>query len=245
VTIPFPKEHGVWAMLAASIITGAAIAGSFRPMVLSTAAGLSLLFMAKAPLKSILRNLAGKNSFAWLSAYVLAAVPLLFPLLPHIPAAIASLAALVTIAVGPVYVLAMRNRTEMRISSEIPAMAVIALAAPFANAAAGGESSYVMSSIWLLGLLYYSASSFRVRTVPGSNLLRPALAYYAVLAIGLGIAAAGGKIPALAAIAFMPLLENAYRTFRPSREKLSLLGRIELVKLALFTALMIAGFVRT
>lgn len=229
-------------MLAASIITGSAAAGSFNPTVLSTAAALSLLFMAKAPLKSILRNSPDKGAFAWLAGYVVAASLLIFPLLPHVPIQLAVVAAVVVIIVGPVYLLAMRDRKEMRLSSEIPAMAVISLAAPFAYTAAGGESTGVMLSIWLLGLSYYAASSFRVRTVPGSNLLKPALAYYAVLATGLTIAVIGGIIPPLAAIAFLPLVENAFRALRPAREKISRLGRIELVKLAVFTTLMIAGF---
>lgn len=241
---PFPKEHGVWAMLAASIITGAAVAGSFNATVLSAAAGMLLLFMAKAPLKSILRS-PDKGAYAWLAGYVVAAALLLLPLAPRIPASLAVLAAVVIIGAGPVYVRAMLQKKEMRIASEIPAMAVIALAAPFAHAAAGGKSTDAMFSIWILGLLYYAASSFRVRTVPGSNLLRPALAYYAILAIGLAIAAGCGKIPNLAAIAFIQLVENAFRALRPAREKISRLGRIELVKLAVFTALIIAGFVRT
>lgn len=239
--IPFPKEHGVWAMLLTSLIIGFAVGGSVGFAGISVVLSLSLLLMAKAPLKSMLRSFEPVHLY-WSIAYLLLSGLFLLPFLPLITPRLAILSAMVMLPAVPVYLAALFYKREMQITYEIPAMALLSLSASFSYTAAGGADTTTMFSLWLLGLLYYSASSFRVRSSPKSRTLNAGLIYYSILLLSICTAAALGLIPALAGLAFLPILENIWKTLRPRKEKISTLGRTELLKTIIFATFAIIGY---
>lgn len=240
-TLPFPKEHGVWAMLATSLVIGFAVVGAFDGAGLSMAASLAFLLMLKAPLKSFLRR-RRRNDLLWAALYLSASGLFLLPFLPRITGSLATLTALVMIPSVPIYLTGLARKKEMQIAYEIPAMALLSLAAAFAYTGSGGTSTRIMVSIWLLGFLYYASSSFRVRFHPGSPSRATGLFYDTVLIGTVLIALILGWIPVAAGAAFLPLLEDVWRGFHPKKERFSDLGKIELVKTVFFAGLLIAGY---
>jgi len=232
-TIPFPREHGVWAMLGASLTGGFLIAGRIDRVGLSLVIGLSLLLMSKAPIRDFLREPA-RSQALWAGTYLMLSSLFLLPALPRLPRGLIVLSLVVMSAAVPLYLAAMRKRKEMRIKYEIPAMALLALAAPYAYAVSGGKDIGVMMTIFVMTFVYYSGSSFRVRSTPGSKSLRPGLVYDLAAIGGVFTAALAKLIPGIGVLAFLPFLENVWRALRPKREKLSYLGRVELLKVGIY-----------
>ena len=241
VKFPFPKEHGVWAMLASSLAGGFLIAGQIDLTGVSLLLGLSLLFMSKAPLRDLLRNPSRAHAL-WTAGYLGASGLLLFPGLLRLPHSIIVLSLLVMAPSVPVYLLAMHQRKEMRIRYEIPAMALLALAMPYAYSVSGGTNIRVALSIFLLTFFYYSGSSFRVRSTPESKSLRAGLFYDTAVVAGVLVFAAFKVLPPLVALAFLPFIENIWRAIKPQREKLSHLGRIELVKVVVYLFFLVLSY---
>jgi hypothetical protein len=240
-TIPFPKEHGVWAMLAVSVIIGSGAAGSFTTASAALSISLFFLLTSKAPIRSLLRG-DDKNSIWWCLAYLTLSGLFMLPMIPLMSIDLFILTTAVMLPAVPIYLYAMWKKREMRIGYEIPAMLLLALAAPFAYAAAGGTQLKVMLILLALCFLYYAASSFRVRSTPGSKSLKAGLAYDTLLIAGVAMAASSALIPPLAALGFLPILENAWRALSPKKEKLSQLGRVEVIKIVIFATFMIAGY---
>lgn len=228
-------------MLVASLTAGFAIAGKIDAVGVSLVASLFFLLMSKAPLRDVLRG-PTPSALQWFIAYIALSGLFLVPTLYRLTPPLILLASITMLPAIPVYLYAMRRRKEMHIRFEIPAMALLALAAPFAYTVSGGGDVLVMFSVFILTLLYYSGSSFRVRATPVSKSLRTGLAYYiavltAVFAFGLM-----GVIPKLAMGAFLPFFENVWRAVRPKREKISLLGRIEMAKVTVYLVFLIAAY---
>lgn len=241
VKFPFPKEHGVWAMLASSLAGGFLIAGQIDLTGVSLLLGLALLLMSKAPIRDFLRNPVQPHAL-WAAGYLGASGLLLYPALVRLPPGILILSGLVMAPSVPVYLLAMHRRKEMRIRYEIPAMALLALAMPYAYSVSGGPDTGVAFSIFLLTFLYYSGSSFRVRSTPESKSLRAGLLYDAAVISGVLILAVSGTLPPVVALAFLPFLENIWRALNPRREKLSHLGRIELLKVVVYLFFLVLAY---
>ncbi len=238
---PFPKEHGVWAMLASSLAGGFLIAGQIDLTGVSLLLGLALLLMSKAPIRDFLRNPVQPHAL-WAAGYLGASGLLLYPALVRLPPGILILSGLVMAPSVPVYLLAMHRRKEMRIRYEVPAMALLALAMPYAYSVSGGPDTGVAFSIFLLTFLYYSGSSFRVRSTPESKSLRAGLLYDAAVISGVLILAVSGTLPPVVALAFLPFLENIWRALNPRREKLSHLGRIELLKVVVYLFFLVLAY---
>jgi len=242
--IPFPKEHGVWAMLFTSLAIGFAVAGRITGAGAGVCLSLSMLLMLKAPLREMFRGRRTPRLTAWALLYSFLGGLSILPFLPRVTPELAVLTGAVMGICVPVYLYGLARRREMQARFEIPAMALISLSAAFAYRSAGGEDGGLLLRLWLLCFLFYAASSFRVRSTPRSATRIPGLAYTGVVLILAGGAALTGTLPPLAALAFAPLLEDLWRGLRPRKESFSALGRIELAKTLVFAVLLVAAFRR-
>ncbi len=226
---PFPKEHGVWAMMYVSFTVGVVIAGSRNPVIYPTAVGLFFLLTLKAPLTAFLRKLDGVSAF-WTAVYGTLAGLLMLPALFDMPRGLPYLALAVMVPAVPVYLWALASRKEMKIHFEAVAMALLSLAGPWGYASAGGNDTTAMIALWAFLVVFYVPSSFRVRFSPSSRHLKTGAVLTSILLVTIGTAALAGALSWLIVLAYLPLLEDLWRAMNPRKEPISLLGRIELAK---------------
>ena len=159
----FSPEHGVYVVLWASFLTGAAAAQDWTGATTLALICAFLGFQAEHPwILQIKQRKSLKVRFCvWGSLYSIAALSIaawLFfetPLLAWIYAG--AIVAFILDAISVWY------REQKSISNEILAFAAVCLSAPFAFIATTGTVSFTIVGLWLLNTLFFSSTIFNIK----------------------------------------------------------------------------------
>ena len=164
-----PAEHGAWIWLLGPLVLGAAAARRFSPdLLLLLGAGLAV-FLLRQPLTLAVKSLSGRRggdqlqpALAWATAYGLAAIVFLLPLVLRGHARLLWLG-LPGLAVFGLHLRLVSQRRERRQPGvEILAAGALALGAPAAYWVAGGPSTGVALLLWLIAWFQAAASIVHV-----------------------------------------------------------------------------------
>ncbi|HEY4716558.1 MAG TPA: YwiC-like family protein [bacterium] len=248
---PFTREHGSYGMAIASFIIGAGTAGKFSFISLTTLGGIILLIMAKFPLSIIIqrRNLEKgmtKRIFFWAFIFTFHGLMLLAPLLKILNMEQISLLGILAVSHAAIYFFAIAIMKERTLPAEIAGISTIALSGIFGYVSAGGTNTATALMLWLIILLYYSASVFKVRSLVDKGrkeFFRKINFIYPVTCILVTSAFAYFElIPYLVLLSFIPLLENIYSNFSELNynfNRLRKVGWTEVLKSAVFGIILI------
>ncbi|GBE57788.1 hypothetical protein BMS3Abin01_00709 [bacterium BMS3Abin01] len=230
--LSLPREHGAWAMLLVPFLTGAMVGAVTAPpdwwLLAAGLSGTLLLFTARPPLLLLFKRRTRSGGFGEgarrLAINVLvpamaAAVLYLWLILCHDLGKMLILAA-VGLPLFAIHLAFVDRRRERSAAAEMVGVALLTLTAPLAYGIATGGLDAVAWWLWLLNGLYFSTSIFYVKMRMTASRLRenrpgwrrklvPArntMAYSALAAALLAVAAGSGRIPAAAPAAYLPLL---------------------------------------
>jgi hypothetical protein len=233
--IPIPKEHGTWAMLyipmlLALVLTGVLNLKSFLFFLAVTA-----LFFLRDPLESsvrlrILRVHERRRYFDLWS--------LIFALIALIPGTILVLYwglsellwfAVLFLAAFVIHLSLSHYRLERGIFSQLIAVVALTSSAPGMQYAVTASLSSITWSLWILSILFFSSSVFYVkmhikRHMQKSNtrsITMKCFGYHAFLMLILVALTLYNFIPALAVIAFVPVVLRIFTSI-PSSNRLNL-----------------------
>lgn len=248
--VPMPREHGAWAMLIVPVWVGIGAAGVVSGPVILFALTAFGFFLLRYPLMLAIKSrapAARANALRWSAAFLAftlvwsAALVILSPNWLLIPLGALGFASLA------VYLWNSARRAEMTTAGEWTGIAGLALGAPGAYSVSTGRLDTTAVMLYLLNLFYFGGTvfyvKFKVREQP--RLVRvsdPWIArlwagrvtlVYHLLVLALVASFAGlGILPALAPIAFIPVVCKAIggvvTSPSPSRLNLRRLGFIEL-----------------
>ncbi len=224
--MPIPKEHGAWAVLYASFLSGAASVGRFEMEILFFWVVVTALFLARHPLSRLARLRAvgpidaDKFNY-WMYWFVIylgvglaATVPLLFYYQLWYLIPMGSVAVLVLLA----HPYLSGKRAERRLLGEFLGVFGLTLAAPGAYYVMQGRLDDVGLLLWFWNLLYFTSGIFYVKMrvgcfarKPDAHLLLWQCAFYHLLLLFLVTTCVwwGGVSP-LFLIAFLPIVVRAF-----------------------------------
>jgi hypothetical protein len=220
---PLPREHGAWAMLVIPLLLGFAAAGRPRAATLMLVPGMVLLFLARSlGIPAAARTLQGRSSplgylrqrWFWTAAYASGAAAAFGTAWaaadpPARPAALA--AGIFVFVLGSAHAALALARKDRTLVGETIGMAGLAGGAPLVTACAGRPLDGRAAGLALLALAYFVSAAAFVRAFGALGTNRRAaflgcIAPHAVLVAFLGALWAVGWIPALALLAFVPVL---------------------------------------
>lgn len=249
---PLPREHGTWAWLLVPALTGLfAITQPSLPAWLLFAASI-LGFFLRAAMESW--RASRPRELRYLAWALLFGIGLHLAVVPPVTHwdrwVLLPLGA--GIALGPLSVGAIRwLRVRRRVLSEAVVVASLSLLAPSVAYAGTGEFDMWTGFLWLPATLYlwggitYVRLSLAPDTARSAGLRqerrRAAILYHAALIPALAAAVAGGAMPGLAALAYVPMMAKAaYRIWRnTSTVEVTKLGIWEVIHAGLFVGLLI------
>ena len=254
----FPRAHGAWVMFAAPFVVAAGVAGRFDlPAGLLLAAGLAL-FLADAPLMALVRGRQRARAVRWATAYGLVGGAATAALLVHYRLLILIPFGLFGLAVMGVRLFQASIREDRSVGAELLSLAGFSASAPATYAVLTGYLDLTALLLWALHALFFGSSVFyvkmRVQTVahrrrPGtqedeSDFGRATVCYHATLAFLVSILAVAGHLPALAALAFAPIVLRALWAVarRPDDLRLWRIGAAETGYAVAFAVLVVMAF---
>ena len=224
--MPIPKEHGAWAVLYVSFLSGAASVGRFEVEILIFWVVVTAFFLARHPLSRLARLRAvgpidaDKFNY-WMYWFVIylgvglaATVPLLFYYQLWYLIPMGSVAVLVLLA----HLYLSGKRAERRLLGEFLGVFGLTLAAPGAYYVMQGRLDDVGLLLWFWNLLYFTSGIFYVKMrvgcfarKPDAHLLLWQCAFYHLLVFFLVTTCVwwGGVSP-LFLIAFLPIVVRAF-----------------------------------
>jgi hypothetical protein len=240
-TAPKPKEHGAWGMLYIPLITAAGIAGTFNVRVLLVAAMVTLVFLSQRPYAQLVSSPAVRKdpgllrrNLTWLAGYWVSALLLLSWLY-----VVYDLVALprflwIAIPIAAAFTLFLWKNRVRSVPAELIGICGLTLTAPLAHYAAVGEIQSLGFWLWALCILYFGSSVFFVKAVVGSFLksrhkaiaettvtTRACVFYHVGLVLLLVSLVVLNRIPALAMIAFAPVIARGFFGIPRLQPKLS------------------------
>ena len=264
-SVPLPKEHGSWAMLAVPLIIGFVVAAqwSWRSiwLILATLG----LFLVRFPIDTLIktrRRHAADRAGLIRWAVIYGSIAMLCGLRLIV---VDRLYALIGLSlIGAVLLLyhwwLVDRRKEMSVRGELAGIFGLALGAPLAYYVATGMLNGTALGLWIVNALYFGGTVFYIKLKVRQQPKEPApdrvserlvkakacLSYQSVVLTLVILLVALHRLPALAVLAFVPMtLKVVYGATRwQDRKSLSLprLGMIEMVHSALFAVLIIAVF---
>jgi archaellum biogenesis protein FlaJ (TadC family) len=264
-SIPLPKEHGSWAMFSVPLIIGLAVAGTWQwrsALLIFAALG---LFMLRFPIDTMIKTRKRPTTDrAWLIRWAgvygsiavicggwLVAVDRLYGLIGF---------GVIGAALLVYHWWLVDRRKEMSATGELAGIFGLALGAPLAYYTASGQIDSTALALWIVNALYFGGTVFYIKLKVRQQPKEPApdrmserlvkakacLSYQSSVLTLVILLVAFQRLPALAALAFVPMtLKVLYGAARwQDRKSLSLprLGMIEMAHSALFAVLIIAAF---
>ncbi|HEX9074404.1 MAG TPA: YwiC-like family protein [Anaerolineae bacterium] len=259
---PLPREHGAWAMLIVPVWVGIGTAGVVSGPVILFALTAFGFFLLRYPLMLAVKSrapTARANALRWSAIYGVltlvlgAALVFLTPNWLLVPLGALGFASLV------VYLWNAAHRAEMTTAGEWIGIAGLALGAPGTYLVATGKLDVTAVALYLLNLFYFGGTvfyvKFKVREQPRlarvsdhwSALLwagRVTLAYHLLVLVIVASFAILGIVPALAPIAFIPVVCKTIGGVATSSSRLNLrrLGLIELGFTTVFALLVLIAY---
>ena len=262
-SIPPPlitREHGSWAVLIVPMLVSAAVVGKCTIDFLLLAMAAFLLFLAYVPAQVVLREFSGmpqrpeklRQARFWGTGYGLATLCIAVPLLlkGH-PLLFAFGIVGIFTFVSNFYLTKAFGKT---IATDLIAVAGLALSGPGTYYVLTGDIDRTAASLYLLNFLFFGCSVFYVHMeIRASAAKNSALSlsgrisqgklnllYHAAVVVIIGILATVHLTPAVAILAFVPMLAHAvYGTLTLSRRvRFKKLGFILLGQSLLFGMLL-------
>ncbi len=259
---PLPREHGAWAMLIVPVWVGIGTAGILNAPAIVFALTAFGFFLLRYPLMLAVKSRAPTaRAFAlrWSAIYGVltlalgAALVILAPNWLLIPLGTLGAASLA------VYLWNAAHRAEMTTAGEWVGIAGLALGAPGAYLVATGRLDVTAAALYLLNLFYFGGTvfyvKFKVREQPrlvhtGDNWAvrlwagRVTLAYHLLALLIVASFAILGIVPALAPLAFIPMVCKAVGGVftSPARPNLRRLGFIELGLTTVFALVILLAY---
>jgi hypothetical protein len=258
-SFPIPREHGAWAILYGSFLTGLAAAGTLTPALLLFLAAMTGVFLAHEPLAKLARSLRHgarselKRQWAlWLAAEMTIAIiagallVFLYQFLALLP-----IAFFVAVLLG-IHLKLTAGRKERSIPGELIGAVGLTSAGPSAYYVGSGEIDFAFWLVWLLNALYFASGIFYVK-MRVSRFLKPELfrrrardcaLYHTFVAFLLVLVAYKGWISWLMLLAFAPMISRAFwHTFR-AEERLNIkrIGYSEVAFAVAFIVLFAIGW---
>jgi hypothetical protein len=258
-TIPIPREHGAWAILYGSFLTGLAAAGTFNLPLLLHLLAMSGVFLAHEPLVKLVRSLkhGGRRElmqwWAFWAAVELATASIAgailvfhYQLLTLLPIAL-----FVALLLG-IHLKLTAGRKERSVPGELIGVFGLTSAGPSAYYVCLGEIDSAFWLIWSLNVLYFASGIFYVK-MRVSRFLKPALfksrarncvAYHTLQTVLLMAAAFNGWISWLMFLAFAPVICRAFWHTVHSEQQLNIkkIGYSEVVYTVAFIVLFAIGW---
>lgn len=259
---PLPREHGAWAMLVVPVWVGIGTTGVVNGPVILFALTAFGFFLLRYPLMLAVKSrapTARSNALRWSAIYGAltlvfgAALVVLFPNWLLVP-----LGALGFISIAA-YLWNAAHRAEMTTAGEWIGIAGLALGAPGVYLVAMRQLDVTAVALYLLNLFYFGGTvfyvKFKVREQPRlarvsdhwSTLFwagRVTLAYHLLVLVLVAAFAILGIVPALAPIAFIPVVCKTIGgvATSPSRLNLRRLGLIELGFTVVFALVILMAY---
>ncbi len=246
--IPFTREHGAYGMAITSFVIGAGVGGTFRLWTLTTLIAIILFIMAKFPLSILLQGREiDKNMkrqfILWSFIFLYTGFLLSLPLMRVLPAKILILTG---ISVGIhllLYFLFIVLRKERAILAEVIGIGTICLSGVFGFFSSGGEVIKDAVFIYLLPLLYYTASIFKVRSLvlkEGREFFRKVNFLYPFFCgIIVFILAIMNLLEFSVLLSLLPLLENISANLKTTKVDIRKVGWVEVAKASAFGLILI------
>jgi hypothetical protein len=247
-TLPIPREHGAYVVLAACWLFGIFTADEVAPLpaALSLVAALAA-FMLSEPARLIVHSLrsgrdAPRRRFwsIWTAALGAIAVGAGAPLVALRPDVAWALPLALVLSV--VYLWLTSRRASMTDLSIVGFLG-LSMVAPVARMAAGDWTIAGLGAIWTYTALFFCASAWcvRVRLVGSEGLPLAAAAHTALLALTL-ILAARGVLPVIALVAIAPaIVRFLWVALDVARYRQQTLKRIGLLETAIALMLVVAS----
>lgn len=258
-SIPIPREHGAWAILYGSFLTGLAAAGTFSLALLLFLLAVSGVFLAHEPLVKLVRSFkhGGRRELIrrwalWLAVELttvsIAGAILVFHyrLLALLP-----IGFFVALLLG-VHLRLTAGHKERSVPGALIGVVGLTAAGPSAYYAGLGEIDAAFWLIWGLNVLYFASGIFYVK-MRVSRFLKPAvfksrardcIVYHALQGALLLVAAFNGCISWLMLAAFAPVIFRAFWHTFHSEQQLDIkrIGYSEVVFTAVFIVLFALGW---
>lgn len=246
--IPFTREHGAYGMAITSFVIGSAIGGRFNIYTLSTIAGIILLIMAKYPVQMLFQrrsiDIQFKRKFAfWGFIFTHGGFLLLLPLFRNLSGQAVLLIIIPGMLHAIFYFIAMLFKKERTLFAEVLGISALSLSGVFGYYSSGGSEVQLPIFIWLLPILYYTASIFKVRSLlqkEERDFYRRLSFVYPILCV---IIVSGfamiNLIQFSVLLSLLPLAENLLVQFRSGKIDIRRTGWIEVVKSAVFGIILI------
>lgn len=242
----FPRQHGAWSVLLASLALGAVAAGEtgieyvlfFVSAVFGFMGRYAIALYNQLPgsderkTSALMLSLVYMGMAAFTSA-ILITVYKLWLLIPLI---------LIMLSFLGVSIVFQQRRKERTVSGEITGLTGLSLVSLLAAYSVRGSVEPGMIGIWLLSLLFFVGSVFHVRFVAARCATDSrANLFYHLIALALAVfLAVAGYIPSLATVAMIPVTVKvvlAVKRNKGVRQPLRRIGYIELSHTVLFVVL--------
>ena len=235
-TMPKPKEHGAWGMLYVPLVTAAGIAGVVSLQVVLLTLVVTLMFLSQRPYTQLLTNPSihqdaawVRRSLSWLAVYWCASAILVGLLYVQYDLVALPQFALVGIPIAAAFTFLLKRNQMRSVAGELTGICGLTLTAPLAHYVATGKVQPLAFWLWGLCILYFASSVFYVKAIVAGSLSSRSKAisraliysrvcglYHAFLLMLLAGLVMLGKIPALAMVAFSPvILRGLLGTRRP------------------------------
>lgn len=258
-SFPIPREHGAWAILYGSCLTGLVAAGTLTPALLLFLAAMTAVFLAHEPLVKLVRSLkhgarpelirqwalwlAGELTIVLVAGALLVLQHRLFPLLP--------IAIFVAVLLG-IHLTLTAGRRERSVPGELLGVVGLTSSGPSAYYVGSGEIDFAFWLIWSLNILYFASGIFYVKMRVGRFLkpelfrrrARDCIIYHALVALLLVAAVYNEWISWLMSLAFAPMIIRAFwHTFHAEKQlRIKRIGYSEVAFAVVFILLFAIGW---
>ncbi len=246
--IPFTREHGAYGMAITSFVIGAGVGGTFKLWTLTTLIAVILFIMTKFPISILLQGREidrgmRRQFILWSFIFLHTGFLLSLPLIRILTAKILVFTGITVFMHLILYFLFIVLKKERTILAEVIGIGTICLSGFIGFFSSGGEVIKDAVFIYLLPLLYYTASIFKVRSLVVKerreffmkvNLLYPLFCSIIVL-----IFAIMNLIEFSVLLCLLPLVENISVHFKKAKVDIRKTGWIEVAKASVFGLILI------
>lgn len=246
--VPITREHGAYGMAITCFIIGAAIGGNWKLWTFTTLIALILFIMAKFPLQILLQgrkiDIATRKQFIfWSFVFLHTGFLLTLPLLKVLSLQLLFFTGLIAGFHILLYFLFVLMKKERTILAEVAGISSICISGILGYFSSGGGEIRSAILIWVIPLLYYTASIFKVRSLilrEGKEFFKGLNLYYPIFcSIIILILAVMNLIQYSVLLCLLPLLENIIVNFKDERVDIRKAGWIEVAKSAIFGLILI------
>lgn len=267
-TMPKPKEHGAWGMLYIPLLIAAGVS-AWNVRVLLMALTVTLIFLSQRPYSQLLTNRRirqdvriRRRNLIWLAVYWTAGGTLMSLLYFHYSLETLPQFAWVGVPIAAAFTWFLKTNRMRTVAGELVGIFGLTLTAPLAHYASVGQVQPVGFWLWGLCILYFASSVFYVKAVVANSLKARSQStvdpiyrqlcgsyHLGLLAVIVGLAVSD-QIPAILALAFLPVVARGLLGIRKRDAKLNIarIGWTEVAYslfFALVTTLAIRGMSNT